>query len=316
MHFLFVILLLCATVAQAQSFPTKSIRIVGIATPGTSSDVIGRTISEPLSRQLGQSIVVDNRGGAGGTIAAGIVARSEPDGHTLLLTASAQSGMTWFYANLPFDPVKDFAAVATLAELPSVLLVPPQRNWSTLKDLIAAAKSRPGGLNFASGGVGSGTHLHTEKLMMGAGITANHVPFKGTTEVLVELVAGRLDWIYMPAGTAVPLLKDGRLKGLIVSAKSRMAQLPDVPTAAEAGMPEGEHSFWIGILAPRKTPRAVISKLHHEITRTFRLPEVRERYRQLGAEEFTLKPAEFDAFLAADTVAMGRIVTAAKIKPQ
>lgn len=300
---------------NAQSFPTRPVRLVGIATPGTSSDVIGRTMAEPLSRQWGHAIIVDQRGGAGGTIAAGIVDRSEPDGHTLLLTSSAQSGMSWLYSKLTFDPVKSFSGVATLAELPSVLVVPAQRNWSTLKDLIAAAKAKPGALNFGSGGIGAATHLYSEKLMLAAGITANHVPFKGTSEVLIELVAGRLDWIYMPAGTATPLIKDGRLKGLIVSSKTRLAQLPDVPTAAEANLREGEHVFWIGILAPHKTPRAVVNKLYEDIGRAIQTPEVRERYRQLSAEPFNLKPAEFDAFLAADTAAMGQIVKAAKIKP-
>jgi len=307
---------LCAVPAHAQAFPFKSLRFVGIATPGTTSDVIGRSVAEPLARQLNQSIVVENRAGGGGTIAAGVVHRSEPDGHTLLLTSSAQSGMTWLYASLPFDPVKDFSGVTPLAELPSVLVAPPQRNWNGLKDLIAAAKAKPGALNFGSGGTGSGTHMSSEKLMLGAGISANHVPFKGTSEVLVEVIAGRLDWIYTPAATVVSLLKDGRLKGLIVSSRARVPQLPDIPTAAEAGLPEAEYVFWVGLLAPRRTPRAAINKLNEEILRTFKTPELRERYRQLGAEPLPMKPAEFDAFLVADTASTGRVAKAAKIKPQ
>lgn len=306
----------CAAPAHAQSFPSKSLRFVGIATPGTTSDVIGRAVAEPLARQLNQSIVVENRAGGGGTIAAGVVHRSEPDGHTLLLTSSAQSGMAWLYANLPFDPVRDFSGVTPLAELPSVLVVPPQRNWTGLKDLVAAARARPGALNFGSGGTGSGTHMSSEKLMLGAGISANHVPFKGTSEVLVEVIAGRLDWIYTPAATVVSLLKDGRLKGLIVSSRARIPQLPDIPTAAEAGLPEAEYVFWVGLLAPRRTPRAAINKLNEEILRTFKTPELRERYRQLGAEPLPMQPAEFDAFLVADTASTGRIAKAARIKPQ
>lgn len=311
-----ILLISLSPVALAQTFPTKTLRFVGIATPGSTSDIIGRTVGEPLSRQLGQSIVVDQRGGAGGTIAAGIVARAEPDGYTLLLTSSAQSGMKWLYSRLGFDPVADFAGVSPLAELPSMLVTPPQRNWASIKDLIAAAKAKPGALNFGSGGTGSGTHLYSEKLMLGAGITANHVPFKGTAEVLVEVAAGRLDWIYVPAVIAVPLVKDGRLKGLIVSSKSRMAQSPDIPTSAEAGLPQGEHTFWIGLLAPGKTPRTVVNKLNEEISRTFKLPELRNRYQQLGAEPFAMSPAAFDKFLAADTAAMGEITRAAGIKPQ
>lgn len=311
-----ILFIIFSPVARAQTFPTKSLRLVGIATAGTTSDIIGRAIGEPLSRRFGQSIVIDQRGGAGGTIAAGIVHRSEPDGHTLLLTSSAQSGMKWLYPALGFDPVTDFAGVSTLAELPSVLVTPPQRGWNSIKDLIAAAKVKPGAMNFGSGGTGSATHLYSEKVMLGAGITANHVPFKGTPEALVEVAAGRLDWVYVPMAIAVPLVKEGRLKALMMSSKSRISHLPDVPTAVEVGLPEGEHTFWIGLLAPRKTPRAVVEKLHAEITSTFKLPEIRSRYQQLGAEPLVMTPAAFDRFLAADTAAMGEIAKAAKIKPQ
>jgi tripartite-type tricarboxylate transporter receptor subunit TctC len=311
-----VVLASVVILAGAQSFPSRNIRFVGIATPGTTSDVIGRTVGEPLGRQIGVSVVVENRPGAGGTLAAGAVARAEPDGHTLLLTSSAQSGMSWLYTKLPFHPVKDFSGITALAELPSVLVVPPQRGWKTLNDMIAAAKARPGALNFGSGGTGSGTHLSSEKLMLGAGITANHVPFKGTSEGLIEVIAGRLDWFYTPAAAVVSLLKDGKLKSLIVSSKTRMSLLPELPTAAEAGLAEAEYVFWVGLLAPRKTPRAAINKLNGEIVKVMGSAELRERFRQLGAEPFPMKPAELDAFLAADTEVTGRIVKAANIKPQ
>jgi tripartite-type tricarboxylate transporter receptor subunit TctC len=311
-----VLATLAIDTAAAQTFPSRNLRFVGIATPGATSDVIGRTVGEPLARQVKQSVVVENRAGAGGTLAAAAVARSEPDGHTLLLTTSAQSGMTWLYSNLPFDPVKDFSGVTTLAELPSVLVVPPQRAWNSLKDLVAAAKARPGALNFGSGGTGSGTHLSSEKLMMGAGISANHVPYKGTSEALIEIMAGRLDWLYTPAASVVSLLKDGKVKGLIVSSKARMEQLPDIPAAAEAGLAEAEYVFWVGLLAPRRTPRPVVARLNEEIVKVLGTPELRERFRQLGAEPLPMQPAAFDAFLAADTRATGRIAKAANIKPQ
>ncbi len=308
--------ILATGIAGAQSFPARNIRFIGIATPGTTSDVIGRTVAEPLSRQIGQSIVVENRAGAGGTLAAGAVARAEPDGHTLLLTSSAQSGMSWLYSKLPFDPVRDFSGVTTLAELPSVLVVPPQRGWTTLKDMIAAAKAKPGALHFGSGGTGSGTHLSSEKVMLAAGITANHVPYKGTSEGLIEVIAGRLDWFYTPAASVVSLIKDGKLKGLAVSSKTRMTLLPELPTVAEAGLPEGEYVFWVGLLVPRKTPRTAINKLNEEILKVLRSQELRERFRQLGAEPFPMKPGELDAFLAKDTEVTGRIVKAANIKAQ
>ena len=301
--------------SAAQTFPSRNLRFIGIATPGATSDLIGRMVAEPLARQLGQSVVVENRGGAGGTLAAGAAARSEPDGHTLLLTSSAQSGMTWLYRSLPFDPVKDFSGVTPLAELPSVLVVPVQRNWSSLKDLIAAAKAKPGALNFGSGGVGSGTHLSSEKVMLGAGIAANHVPYKGTPEALVEVMTGRLDWIYTPAASVVSLLKEGKLKGLIVSSKARLEQLPHIPTAAQAGLADAEYVFWVGLLAPRKTPRPIVGRLNDAIVKVLRAPELAERLRQLGAQPMPMQPQEFDAFLVADTQMMGRLVKAANIKP-
>lgn len=301
--------------ADAQAFPARNLRFIGIATPGATSDLIGRMVAEPLSRQLGRSVVVDQRGGAGGTLAAAATARSEPDGHTLLLTSSAQSGMPWLYTNLPFDPVKDFAGVSPLAELPSVLVVPVSRNWRSLKDLVSAAQAQPGALNFGSGGVGSGTHLSSEKVLLAAGISATHVPFKGTPEAIVEVVTGRLDWIYTPAASVVSLLKEGKLKGLIVSSKARLEQLPDIPTAAEAGVPDAEYVFWVGLLAPRKTPSAAVARLNEEIVKILSTPELRERMRKVGAQPFPMRPAEFDAFLATDAELTGRIVKAAKIKP-
>lgn len=302
--------------SDAQTFPTRPMRLIGIATPGSPSDVIGRAAAEVMARQLGVNIVVENRPGAGGTIAAGAAVRSEPDGHSLLLTASAQSGMPWLYNNLGYDPIRDFAGVATLAELPNLLVVPPQRGWASIKDLIAVAKNKPRALNFGSGGVGSGTHMSSEKLMLAAGVTATHVPYKGTSEGLIEVMAGRLDWFFSPAAAAVPLVKDGRLKALAVSSKRRMTLLPELPTTTEAGVPDAEYQFWVGLLAPRKTPRAVVAKLNAEAQKALGTPELRERYRMLGAETLLMKPEEFDTFLLADAEAAGKIVKAAGIKAQ
>jgi tripartite-type tricarboxylate transporter receptor subunit TctC len=301
---------------QAQSFPSKPVRIIGIATAGSPSDVIGRATAEVLSRQMNAQFVVENRAGAGGTIAATAVVRSDPDGHTLLLTTSAQSGMPWLYPNLGYDPVRDFSGVSTLVELPNILIVPLQRNWESVKDMITAAKAKPGSLNFGSGGTGSGTHMNSEKLMLAAGIHATHVPFKGTSEGVVEVMAGRIDWFFSPAASAVPLVRDGRVKALVVSAKRRMTVLPDVPTTAEAGVADAEFQFWIGLLAPRKTPRGTITRLNSEIQKALATAELRERFRMLGAEPFYMMPEALDTFLAADAEATGRIVKAANIKPQ
>jgi tripartite-type tricarboxylate transporter receptor subunit TctC len=307
---------LVAVPLPAQTFPSKPIRIIGIATAGSPSDVTGRAVADVLMRQMGAQFVVENRPGAGGTIAATAVARSDADGHTLLLTTSAQTGMPYLYPNLGYDPIRDFAGVSTLVELPNIMVVPLQRNWDSVKDLIAAAKAKPGSLNFGSGGTGSGTHMNSEKFLLAAGIAATHVPFKGTSEGVVEVIGGRLDWFFSPAAAVVPLVKDGRLKALVVSAKRRMPQLPELPTTAEAGVADAEYQFWIGLLAPRKTPRSAVSRLNSELQKALNTPELRERFHMLGAQTLYMKPEDFDAFLLADTEATGRIVKAANIKPQ
>jgi tripartite-type tricarboxylate transporter receptor subunit TctC len=307
---------LCAAAAQAQTFPSKPIRLLGIATAGSSSDVIGRATAEVLARHMGAQFVVEPRAGAGGTIAATAVVKSEADGYTLLLTGAAQAGMPWLYPNLGYDPIRDFAGVATLAELPNLLVVPPQRGWMSVKDLIAAAKAKPGALNYGSGGTGSATHMNSEKLLLAAGISATHVPFKGTPEGLVEVAAGRLDWFFSPAAAAVALVKDGRLKALAISSKRRMAMLPDLPTLAEVGARDAEFQFWVGLLAPRATPRAVIALLNAEVKKALATPELIERYRILGAETLVMNPDELDAFLLADAESTGKIVKAAGIKGQ
>jgi len=319
------VVLLGASHADAQSTQsnqstqgafTRPIRFIGIATAGSPSDIVGRNAGEVLARQIGTQVVVENRPGAGGTIAATAVVRSEPDGHTLLLTSSAQSGMPWLYNNLGYDPIRDFAGVSTLVEVPNILVVPQQRGWESIKDMIAAAKAKPGALNFGSGGTGSGTHMNSEKLLLAAGIAATHVPYKGVSEGLVEVMAGRLDWFFSPAAAAVPLVKDGRLKALVVSSKRRMTVLPDLPTTAEAGIANAEYQFWIGLLAPRKTPRDMVVRLNGELQKVLGTPELRDRYRMIGAEPLHMKPEEFDTFLLADAEATGRIVKAAGIKPQ
>lgn len=307
---------LWVTAAHAQGFPSKPIRLIGIATAGSSSDVIGRAAADVLARQMNAQFVVEPRGGAGGTIAATAVVKSEADGHTLLLTGAAQAGMPWLYPGLGYDPIRDFSGVAMLADLPNILVVPPQRGWTSLKDLIAAAKARPGALNFGSGGTGSGTHMNSEKLLLATGIIATHVPYKGTPEGLVEVAAGRLDWFFSPAAATVALVKDGRLKALAVSSKRRMAMLPDLPTLGEAGARDAEFQFWVGLLAPRATPRAVVNVLNAEVQKALATPELNERFRQLGGVALAMKPEEFDTFLLAEAEAIGKIVKAAGIKPQ
>lgn len=304
-----------ATTAGAQTYPSKPIRFIVTGTPGSGGDIIARVVAERLAEHIGQAVVVENHPGGGTTIAGRVVARSDPDGHTVLLATSTQAVLPWLYKT-DFHPINDFAGVTPLALLPSVLVVPPQRNWKTLQDLIAAARANPGTLNFGSAGSGTTTHLSSEKFKLVTGIQAVHIPFKGTTEGVSETVAGRLDWFFAPAVSVVPLVKAGKLKGLAVNSKDRFPSLPDVPTTAELGMSDVNYDFWVAILAPAKTPKAVVQKLNGETIKVLQRPELRERFRQLGAEVFHMKPDEFDEFLRSDTEAAGKVVKAANIRVQ
>ena len=310
-----LLIALAVEAVAAQQFPSRNLRFVGIATPGTTSDIIGRTVGEPLSRQIGQSVVVENRAGAGGTLAAGAVARAEPDGHTLLLTSSAQSGMTWLYAQLPFDPVKDFSGVTPLAELPSVLAVPTQRNWSSLKDLVAAAKAKPGALNFGSPGALTSGHLTMELLNLTAGIKIQHVPYKGGAPAISDLIGGSIQFVVLGPPTVMAHIKAGRLKAIATTAAKRSPGLPETPTFAESGMPGWDTYEWYGIFGPAKMPRSVVLKLNTEINRILKLPDVNERFLQLGAIPHGNTVEEFTAFLDGERKKWGPVAQKVGLRP-
>ena len=222
---------------RAQAWPSKAVTIVVPFTPGVTVDISARVVGEQLSKQIGQPVVIENRGGAGGTLGAGIVAKSEPDGHTLLVSGSLGSANAIF-ANLPYDTLRDFAGVHSLGLQPLVLVSPPDRPFKTLRDLIAAAKAKPGTLNYGSGGIGSATHLAGERIRMSAGIDVQHVPFKGANDALREVMAGRLDWYATPIPSALELIRSGKVVALAVSATKRSSVLPDVPTTVELGLNE------------------------------------------------------------------------------
>lgn len=270
-------------------------------------------VAERLGPALGTSVVVENRPGAGGTLGAATVANAAPDGYTLLVHSAGHLVNPAIYKNLSYDTLKDFSGITTLASLPNVLVSAPMR-FKDVRDLVEAAKAQPGALNYASAGNGSATHVNAEVFRHAAGIRAQHVPFKGTPEAITETVAGRVDWFFAPMVSALPLIKEKRLAALAVGTAKRSEALPHVPTTVEAGVPNSEYLFWVGLFAPSKMPRSDVSRLQAEVARIMSSQEVKDRLDKLGAEPMIMSPETFDAFLAAETGKALRIVTAAGIK--
>ena len=315
----FVVGLLWATLAAtsgAQGFPSKPVKLIVPFSPGSGTDIAARAVGEVMAKGLGQPVVVENRPGAGGTIAAAAVAKGEADGHTVLVPSSGHAANPSIYPNLSYDTLKDLTGVTPMVALPNVLVVNPAKGWKNVADLVAAAKAKPGALNYASAGVGSATHFNAEKFRLQAGIQAVHVPFKGTPEAMTDVVGGRSDWFFAPMSSALPLIRDGKLQALAVSTAKRSAQLPDVPTTVEAGVPGSDYTFWVALVVPSATPAAAVARLQQEAAKALATPELVERLAKLGAEPFVMPSAEFATFLAAEVEAAARIVKAADIKPQ
>jgi tripartite-type tricarboxylate transporter receptor subunit TctC len=285
-----------SALAQAASWPARPIRAVVPFSPGSTIDVIGRIVLEPLAAALGQPIVVENRGGAGGTIGSALVAKAEPDGHTLLIHASAHSAAPAVYPKLAYDPVRDFSGVALFGTVPNVTVISPSKGIKTLKELVETAKKRS--LTFASAGVGSATHWAAERLRLAAGFEAVHVPFRGGPEALTEVATGRVDFMSIGITSGLPFIRSGRLIPLAVSTLKRSSALPDVPTTTEAGYPGSDYTFWNGMLAPAKTPRSIVERLHSEVNKVLAQPGVMEKLHSQGVEPMPLSPAEFDAMIA------------------
>jgi tripartite-type tricarboxylate transporter receptor subunit TctC len=307
--------LLAVAGAWAQSpagdYPNKIIKIVVPFTAGSATDIMARIVGERLGASMGQSIVVENRPGAGGTLGTAQVAKAEPDGYTLLVVSTGHVVNPVLYGNLPYDTIGDFAGVAPLAALPSVLVVASSSPIKSVRDLIAAAKAKPGQLNYASAGVGSATHVNAEKFRAVAGIDVTHIPFKGTPETIVEVSSGRVDFMFTPVLASLPNIRDNRLRALAVSTARRSTALPDVPTVSQAGLPGFVFDFWIGLLAPARTPRPIINKLNAEVRKIMAQPEVIERMVKLGAEPMPMTPERFDAYIKEEYTTLGAIMKTA-----
>ena len=308
--------LLFSGAVLAQAYPSKPIKFIVPFSAGSATDIVARTVGDAMGKSLGQPIVIENKLGAGGTIAAAQVARSEPDGYTLLVHSSGHALNPALYPNPGYDTLKDLTGITTLAAIPNVLVVHPSKGWKTQADLVAAVKDKPGTFNYASAGVGSATHMNAEIFRMQTGIDALHVPYKGTPDAMSNVIGGSNDWFFAPLASALPLIKDGKLQALSVSTKARAATLPQVPTSIEAGVPGSDYILWVGMIAPGGTPPAIIKKLHDEALKALASPEIKERLAKLGADPFPMSPEAFNAYIKTEMDTAARIAKAANLKAQ
>jgi tripartite-type tricarboxylate transporter receptor subunit TctC len=300
---------------SGQAFPTKPIRMIVGFTAGSEVDVIGRMIAHEMAEKWGQRVVLDNRPGAGSTVAGAIVAAANADGYTLFFNSVSHAATPALYPNASFDTLRDFAGVSQATSLPNVLIIAPSAGIKTVKELIALLKQKPG-MNYGHAGVGSGTHITGELFRQMAGIELSHIPYKGVPEVITDAMTARLNFAYAPIGNTLPFIKDKRLSALAVSTATRSTALPDVPTIAEAALPGYVFDHWYGMFVPAKTPRPVVNQLSQEIARILNLPEVKDKITVRGAAIKPSTPEAFDAFVRAEVAKITRVMTAGGVKVQ
>jgi len=301
---------------SAQVYPNKAVHAIISFPPGSSTDIVGRVVVQKLAEYWGQPVLPENRGGAGGTIGAAIVSKAAPDGYTLLIDSSAHAVSPAIYAKLPYDTLKDFVDIAAFAGQPNVLVTLPTSPTKSVADLVAAAKAKPGSINFASAGVGSGTHLNLEKFKLVTGIDVTHIPYKGTQEVMTDLLGGRVEYYFAPISAALSNIRDGKLRAIAVSSAQRSSSLPDVPTVAESGVPGFEFTLWFGVWGPAGMPADIVDKISKDVNRALADPGVRERLAKLGNDTMSMTPAEFSQFVRREIDDYARVTKAAGIKPQ
>jgi tripartite-type tricarboxylate transporter receptor subunit TctC len=298
----------------ARNWPSKPISAVVPLAPGTGGDVVARLVLNALSQTLGQTIVIENKGGAGGTLGAAQIAKAEPDGYSLLFHSSTHVIAASLYTNLPYDTANDFAAVAPAGSVPSALVVSPSKGFRDLKDFVEKARANAAGFTYASAGVGSTTHLTAERFRMSAGFTTVHVPFRGGG-FQPEIMAGRVDFGFSPIATSLPNIKEGLLQALAVSSPKRATALPDIPTTLESGFANSDYVIWFGLFLPAKTPRDIVDKLALATRRTLEAPALRDRLAGLDVVPMPMSPSEFDAFVRQEIVTNGALAKAAGLKP-
>ncbi len=303
--------------ALAQAYPSRPIRIVVPFAAGAGVlDIMARLVGQHLGASLGQQVVIDNRPGAGGIVGAEVVAKAEPDGYTLLMGNTALVVSPYLYAKLPFEPLADFVPVTLVNSAPLLLVVHPSVPVQSVKELIAYAKARPGQLNYGSGGVGSTPYLATELLKAMAGIDVVHVPYKGGAPALADLVAGQLTFMIENVPGTMPLVKSGKLRALAITSAQRSPLAPDLPTMAEAGVPDYEMVGWNGVFVAKGTPAEIVARLNSDLAKVLRLPDVKEQMATLGAEPGGDSTPAFGAFVKAESARWGRIIKERGIRPE
>ena len=301
-------------VADAQTWPARPIKAVIPFGAGSATDLVPRVVFEQMSAGLGQPVIVENRGGAGGSIGANTVAKADPDGYTMLATSSAHTISPGIYENLPYNASSDFAGVGLFGSVANVMIIAPSKGFETIQEFVAAAKAKPNSMNFASVGIGSAVHISAERFRLSAGYEATHIPFKGGAEALTEIVAGRVDYYFCPISTAMPFILDGKVIPLVVSSPTRAASLPNVPTTLEAGFPNSDYTVWIGLFAPAKTPRPIIDRMHTEMRKALDSPALQERLKTLGVEPLPLTPVQMDERVKSEIEAFRQFAKAAGLK--
>ena len=300
--------------AAQENFPTKPIRMLVPFSAGSATDFFARMLGQKMTEHWGQQVVIDNRPSAGGVIASETLLAAPPDGYTLMLVSVGHAVNASLYSKLPYDTVRDFAGVTLVADTPTVLVVTPSLGLKTVKDLVELAKSKPGQINYASAGIGSGAHINAEQFKLAAGINVVHVPFKGTPEALTNVIGGSVSFFFSPITGAVTLIKGGKITALAVSTKERSPALPDLPSAAEVGVPGFEFNLWTGLLGPAKMPKEVKDKLNKEAVGILGAADIKERMLTQGATPHPMTSAQFDAFIKSEVERLAKVVKASGAK--
>ena len=307
---------LCVGSAAAQTYPTRAVRLIAHSAPGGTSDILGRIVAQKLTEALGQQVVVENRAGASGIIGVEVAAKSAPDGYTLLITQTSIAINPSMFAKLPYDASRDFAPITQLVAAPNLLVVHPSVPVTSVKEFIALAKAKPGVLLNGSPGQGTSPHLSAELFKIMTGIKLDHVQFKGAGMAIVSLLSGEVSVMFTTPPTAMAYLKAGRLRPLGLTTLSRIEALPNVPTIAEAGVPGYESVQWFGMLVPAGTSRSIIERLHQEITRSLRAPDMKERLTALGLTAVGSTPEEFGAYIKSETEKWAKVIKSMGIRPE
>jgi tripartite-type tricarboxylate transporter receptor subunit TctC len=301
--------------AAAADWPSRPMLAISPFAAGSANDLVARIVLDQAGQVLGQPFVLENRPGGGGIVGAASVVRADPDGYTYILSSASMSSQVILHKSPPYDALRDLEPVAMLGAQPSVLVAAPEKGFKTVADLVAAAKAKPGALNFASAGIGSASHIAGERFRLAAGIDVQHIPYKGPVEALADVMTGRVDFYFLPLAPALPLIGQGKVTALAVSTTKRAASLPDVPTIVEAGYPDATYLFWGGISAPAKTPHGIVGKLNAAVNKALAMPAVAEKLAHLGVEPMPMSPDQYAKFFADDMAAMVKLGKDAHIEP-